>query len=60
MRRASAASSLEGVTALPGEALADLAGVFLAPSKEDEAALLPRLIVPKRPNKKKDIEIFHA
>ena len=35
--------------ALPGDALAVLAGVFLPISKEEEAGLLPRVIVPKRP-----------
>ena len=35
--------------ALPGDDLAVLAGVFLPISKEEDAGLLPRVIVPKRP-----------
>ena len=42
-------ATLEGVMALPGDDLAVLAGVFLPISKEEDAGLLPRVIVPKRP-----------
>ena len=37
------------MTALPGEALAVLAGVFLPISKDEDAGLLPKVMVPKRP-----------
>ena len=41
--------------ALPGDDLAVLAGVFLPISKEEDAGLLPRVIVPKRPE---IVEVF--
>ena len=41
--------------ALPGDDFAVLAGVFLPISKEEDAGLLPRVIVPKRPE---IVEVF--
>ena len=41
---------------LPGDALAVLAGVFLPISNEEEAGLLPRVMVPKRPEMVENFE----